>query len=441
MTICIATSNYLPDEGGITTFNRYLSGMLQQAGHKAIILTVGYNSKQDDDDEVTNEQNGLIVTRLKKSYHKFYKKYKPYFRPGGYDAPNRIAMGYAMREWLLKNKETYAIDITEAADYGGIGVFLAGNDLPPVVLTGHGSLYQLSKYNYVRDDDHAKVIRKLEYLSYRNAGGVITHSAAAVQLLTAIPGCAIFPSTIPFIKTEVNYASSAVNSFALTVGGLQKIKGPLVLAEALKIIYQRQPDIKVKWIGGDTYSAGPFISVAEKMAVEYSEVWGNYFEWMNTKTNEEVLQLIASSSFVIIPSLWETFNYTALEAASSCKAIIITNTTGAAEIFKHGHDTWIIPANNPQALADAIIHLQNNPELCKKLGENAKQTTENIFDEAKIVKERITVYKEIINAGTQPNETLKQRTRFLKKYITFPRKLYFTVRAVAKKIIRRKRHE
>lgn len=441
MTICIATSNYLPEEGGITTFNRYLSDMLQQTGHKAIILTVGYNSKQEDDDEVTNEQNGVIIIRLKKTYHKFLKKYKGYFRPGGLDAPNWIAMGYAMREWLLKNKNTYSIDIIEAGDYGGIGIFLCDNALPPVVLTGHGSLYQLSKYNYVLNDDHAKVVRKLEYLSYKSAMGVITHSAAAAQDVTNIAGCTVFPATIPFKKKEINYKPAIDNLFALSIGGLQKVKGVLVLADALKILHRQSFLIKVKWAGVDTFTAGPHLSVVETLATDYPEIWNTYFEWVNNKTNEEIFQLIASGSFVIIPSLWETFNYTALEAASSGKAIIITDTTGAAQIFTHGHDAWIVPSNNPQKLADAIIHLQNNPDLCKKFGENAKQRMEYYFDNPDIIKERITIYDSVIRTPKRYKETVEQRLIFLKKYITTTRKLYYASKSFVKKTVTRKRSE
>ena len=40
MTICIATSNYFPDTGGIATYSRRLATLMANAGHKAIVLTI-----------------------------------------------------------------------------------------------------------------------------------------------------------------------------------------------------------------------------------------------------------------------------------------------------------------------------------------------------------------------------------------------------------------
>ena len=139
--------------------------------------------------------------------------------------------------------------------------------------------------------------------------------------------------------------------------------------------------------------------------------------------------------------LWETFGFTALEAASAGKAIIITDKTGASYLFTHGHDAWIVPANDPEKLAEAIQHLYNDPELCKKLGDNAKSMVERTFNEKEIVEERIRLFQSIIQNRKPHTDTFEERLSFLKKYTAPSRKLYYFLRAFAKKLIGRGKNE
>jgi len=188
------------------------------------------------------------------------------------------------------------------------------------------------------------------------------------------------------------------------------------------------------WYGGDSFSAEGRRSMASFLEKSYPGVWDKSFTWHDKQSREFVLQKMAEASFVIIPSIWETFGFTALEAASLGKPIIITSHTGASYLFTHKHDAWIIPAGDAKKMAEAIELLSNDPSLREKLGSNARKTIQAVFDEKDIVEERIKLFQSVIQNRQQQPGAFEQWVAFLKKYITPQRKLYYSFRSKLKKL-------
>lgn len=56
------------------------------------------------------------------------------------------------------------------------------------------------------------------------------------------------------------------------------------------------------------------------------------------------------------------------------KPTIVGDNIANRELLNHAHDAWFCRMNSPEALAEAILHLMNNPELCYRLGNNAHHT-------------------------------------------------------------------
>jgi len=73
---------------------------------------------------------------------------------------------------------------------------------------------------------------------------------------------------------------------------------------------------------------------------------------------------------------------------------ITADTPAVREVFKHGENAYLIPAGNPEALAEAIRYLKANRNLRDKIAEGARQTGEGIFSLKEIGNDLINaVYK------------------------------------------------
>ncbi len=256
MTICIATSNYFPDTGGISTYSQRLAALLQMEGHKAIVLTIDFNNGIREPDSITYEKNGAMVVRLRESFQRYYNYYGAFFRPGGIDASYWIAMGKSMHDWLATNHKIYNIDIFEASAFGGIGAFLIQTDLPPVALSGHGAFFQYKKYNSNKEDEQSRLIEKMEKSAFLHADGLISHSPQSQQDIANNTDKKVFLAKIPilFENKETDELQKINLARALVVGSLQKLKGPETLCKALTDERIQKSCLEVIWAGSDNYN-------------------------------------------------------------------------------------------------------------------------------------------------------------------------------------------
>jgi UDP-glucose:(heptosyl)LPS alpha-1,3-glucosyltransferase len=77
----------------------------------------------------------------------------------------------------------------------------------------------------------------------------------------------------------------------------------------------------------------------------------------------------------LLPARIEEFGRVVLEAIGCGLPVITTDKVGAAELLEDGSQAFIIPAENPAALADKLKVLIEEPELRQKLGVLNYQTS------------------------------------------------------------------
>jgi glycosyltransferase involved in cell wall biosynthesis len=243
---------------------------------------------------------------------------------------------------------------------------------------------------------------------------------------------------MPWLNEKDESPVAAGNGAMLIVGGLQPVKGVYEICEALEILRKKNRMYLLHWIGGDTWLAPRYGQMSAYLAGKYPEAWQHIFIWKKEMPPAETQQEIEAASLVIIPSLFETFNYVALEAAARKKALLITDNTGAAGHFTHGKNAWIIPAGDAKALAEAILYLQEQPALRKEMGEAAAGMVKQQFTSTAIAESRLKVYQKVIDNRKKNDKGLHPALQFLNRYHTFPRKWYYITRSILKKLSGRK---
>lgn len=138
------------------------------------------------------------------------------------------------------------------------------------------------------------------------------------------------------------------------VGELRKLKGIDVLLEATRLL-ARQRDVRVL-IVGDGPDADYFRSRVQSAVLAAS-----------VSLSPPVFpatQAFARADCVIVPSLAESFPYIVLEAAGIGIPLLASRIGGIPEIFGP-HADRLVPPNNPDALADAMASIIDNPERAR----------------------------------------------------------------------------
>lgn len=93
-------------------------------------------------------------------------------------------------------------------------------------------------------------------------------------------------------------------------------------------------------------------------------------------------EVYGKSNVLVHPSLADGFGYVVAEAMASGIPVIVTRSTGAAELVEDGKNGYVVPAGDRDAIADRLRHLAMNPELVRRMGEAARESMRGLTLEA-----------------------------------------------------------
>ncbi|PCK00002.1 MAG: hypothetical protein COA42_23960 [Alteromonadaceae bacterium] len=154
------------------------------------------------------------------------------------------------------------------------------------------------------------------------------------------------------------------------VGHYLQRKGLGLLFAALKVA--DNPKIKVVVVGESVEDVARLNSMVGSV-IPKEQVFS-----VGAKKNvEDVKNYMAASDLFVLPSGYEPFGNVVLEAMACHVPVIVSNTTGAAEVVEHGVNGFVLEALlDHEAFAGHINTMVNNPELRKSMGQSAFKTAE-----------------------------------------------------------------
>jgi glycosyltransferase involved in cell wall biosynthesis len=82
----------------------------------------------------------------------------------------------------------------------------------------------------------------------------------------------------------------------------------------------------------------------------------------------------------LLSSISEGFSIATIQAMAAGLPSIVTRSGGPLEIISHGENGWMVDAGSPAAIAEAILFLAADPELCRRLAKNGREHAAKNFD-------------------------------------------------------------
>ena len=110
----------------------------------------------------------------------------------------------------------------------------------------------------------------------------------------------------------------------------------------------------------------------------------------------DIPKLLQGLDVFTLPSKGEGISNTILEAMASSLPVIATRVGGNPELVDENNTGMLVPSNNPQAMADAILVYINDMALAKKHGEAGRQRVEALFSLNKMVENYIKIYDKLL---------------------------------------------
>ncbi|MGE3992249.1 glycosyltransferase family 4 protein [Pseudorhodoplanes sp.] len=162
----------------------------------------------------------------------------------------------------------------------------------------------------------------------------------------------------------------------LMLARLLRDKGIEQYARAAKIVVNRYPDAKVRL-------AGPLDPSPNAISPADVQQWSEHsVEYVGPVS--DVRPLIGRSSVYVLPSYREGTPRSTLEAMSMGRAVVTTDVAGCRETVVDGHNGYLVPPRDHQALADAMVKFIVNPSLANTMGARSREIAENRYDVRKV---------------------------------------------------------
>ncbi len=195
----------------------------------------------------------------------------------------------------------------------------------------------------------------------------------------------------------------------LFVGRIQPLKGIDILIRALAVAKQREPkllgDVCLCLIGGDP-NPDSEVEQAELERIQKLEAeldLGDLVTRLGAKDQDTLVYYYSAAEMVVMPSLYESFGMVALEAMACGTPVIASDVGGLSLNIEDGYNGYLVPGQNPQALAEKIILLLRYPILREQLAEQAR-TWVTRFSWPNIADELLELFHQLTGQPLPPNE-------------------------------------
>ena len=113
-------------------------------------------------------------------------------------------------------------------------------------------------------------------------------------------------------------------------------------------------------------------------------------------SSKEVQKMYKCADVAVFPSTYEPFGIVALESMLAGVPTVVSDIGGLDEIIEHGVDGMKSYAGNANSIADSVLTLLYNHQLCNTISKNAKSKVKKNYSWNKITEDTFFVYEKAI---------------------------------------------
>lgn len=253
----------------------------------------------------------------------------------------------------------------------------------PMLMTFH--TLALMKNLVEKEEDYQRI--ESEFLLVKSSDKIIATSQADLEYIHTLYGCPLKKISIltpgidlaVFKPTEKGLAKRAIGAslnhkLILFVGRIMPLKSIDVLLYAVKILVKKNPGSTIcLWIIGEESKESKRLMILRKLLRIETVV-----KFVGKVSNSKLPHYYNASEVVVLPSQYESFGITALEAMACGIPVITTDTTGISNLLDKKHSPLLTSASNPIMLARKINHLLTNDGEHKRMGSEVSRKVKDL---------------------------------------------------------------
>ena len=123
---------------------------------------------------------------------------------------------------------------------------------------------------------------------------------------------------------------------------------------------------------------------------------GNDVTYTGRVSSEELVRLYSRSQVLVSPSLYEGFGLPAAEAMACGTAVVATSAGAFPEVVADGKTGILVPPADPDALAEAIRALLEDPDLGRRMGQAGRHRVARRFTWRQTARQTLDLYEDVL---------------------------------------------
>jgi glycogen(starch) synthase len=401
--------------GGIGTYADHISTLL--ARHGETVHAIGQLSPAASRRRETRFDNHLIVHRVGVD--------EPAPHANGADAEilrllrasQLPAQAFMWQAALLADSlvDTEAIDVIEGQEYEApLYFFLLRRALGlsrarsvPVIVHLHSPSEFIFKHNdWDLDRPDYIPLTRLEEYTIRAADALLCPSRFLACLAEGHYGLErgaveVIPyplGEMPVLRRDADtWASGSI----CYIGRLEPRKGVAEWLDAAVAVALHGPTARFVFIGGDTSRSGTGDrSMRSILRSRIPAALQSRFTFIDAVPRQELLRYLVQARIVVVPSRWENFPNTCIEAMSSGLPVLASPNGGMAEMIEHERTGWIADGADARSLELTLrLALSTPPEVLGRMGQAAAASIRAICDNEQTIRRQLDFRRHVVTRG------------------------------------------
>ena len=167
-------------------------------------------------------------------------------------------------------------------------------------------------------------------------------------------------------------------------------KGHRFLLQALPRIRAVHPDTQVLFVGEGAEEA----TLRGAVGAAGLDSCVRFLGYRN-----DIGDILRACDVLVHPATMEGFANVAMQAMASGIPVVSSAVGGMPESVRHEVTGLLVPPQDPEALADALLRLLGDPALRQRLGAQGREIVEREFNTDAMVEGNLAVYRELLGGG------------------------------------------
>ncbi len=217
----------------------------------------------------------------------------------------------------------------------------------------------------------------------------VSHDSARYMIEQGIPASRVSTLWNGIDLTRFAYQGPCDKGSIVTVARLNPEKDIATLLRAAAMVVKAYPGIRFEIAG-----SGPCRADLEKLAAELHVTDHVVFHG----DVRDIPALLGRAQLFVLPSQSEGISLTLLEAMARGLPLVTTRVGGNPEVVEAGITGLLVPASDPEALAEAIGVILADPEQGRRMGRAGRERVEMCFD----IRKMMAQYEALYDPQTPP---------------------------------------